>query len=91
MDLLRLIIVSTYPLLGLLFHVALFIQLFFALVSVTLLAVATFFLCIAVCQAAEQLARFRGHAVYSVGVDLDATIQCAAGLLEIDAVALFEQ
>jgi hypothetical protein len=82
---------STHSLLWLLPHNSIFVlHLFLALLSLFVFTL-LFFAVSAVGQAAQEFSRFRRNAVHSAGVNLDATIQCTAGLLKVDSIAFLEQ
>lgn len=78
--------------LGLLLDISIRVQLFLAFLGLGISALAVLLLAaVAVGETAQELSRLGGDAVDPVCVDFDAAIEGAAGLLEVDAVALLEQ
>lgn len=80
-----------YSFLGLLFSAVLSVFFFLVVISFDFLVIIISRLPIAtVCESSEQFACLCGHTVYPTRVDLDTSIESAAGLLKIDAIALLQ-
>lgn len=79
-----------YLLLGLLPNNPVLVDLLLAILGL-FIAFPALLLAVAIGEAAEQLAGLRRDTVNPARVDLDAPVQRAAGLLEVDAVTLLQQ